>query len=462
MSSVWSFIRFEYDGSSVLLYNDEECREAVKKGVLKPDTQIELTVDQKRYWLPAKEAGAYGLCFEVESKTDTVADDIIIEDEQNKTIDINSAPSIFDFSSPDVLESENIKTSNVVTSYDNLILLPDSTKISAQQTYLNKRAILFKFLLATLAASAAVAWLLSSASPSVKLWTARAAPVHREAGGDPIPGRLIRRGEPVIVFKTGGEWAELAHGDDKFGFLRSTYLASAKPPSLDVNGGGMMKSIRSVVVLDKPSDDGSRIQFVKSGAHLNANGLVLPSREWLEVLIAGGGVGYIRRSDVAAVDSSTSKPDQQSATISRNKNGDQGSKLVSSNAKPAIETKRPPQTDASLADDSLANTSIDDESAPGVAVSAIPTRDPSTWINPNDYPFSSAANGEEGIVEFELHVSDNGRVARCDIVSSSGYSNLDRTTCRLIKTRARFRQTYSLGAKSPSAVYSGAYEWILP
>ena len=55
-----------------------------------------------------------------------------------------------------------------------------------------------------------------------------------------------------------------------------------------------------------------------------------------------------------------------------------------------------------------------------------------------DYPAAALAAREQGSSSFTLDVGANGRVAGCTITRSSGSAALDSTTCRLLRSRARF------------------------
>lgn len=85
----------------------------------------------------------------------------------------------------------------------------------------------------------------------------------------------------------------------------------------------------------------------------------------------------------------------------------------------------------------------------------------------SDYPAGSMSRGDEGITAYELTVRQ-GRADYCRITSSSGYEELDSTTCRLAKERAVFdmstlpkgdpqyfnhRVLWTIQAKAPRAVY---------
>ena len=56
----------------------------------------------------------------------------------------------------------------------------------------------------------------------------------------------------------------------------------------------------------------------------------------------------------------------------------------------------------------------------------------------DDYPSSAVDNEEEGSVSVRLSIGANGRVTDCAVTSSSGSRALDSTTCRILRSRARF------------------------
>jgi protein TonB len=79
-----------------------------------------------------------------------------------------------------------------------------------------------------------------------------------------------------------------------------------------------------------------------------------------------------------------------------------------------------------------------------------------------DYPASAVRSGESGATGFRLDVGTNGRVSNCTVTSSSGSSALDTTTCRLLKSRARFSPaTDSTGGPTTDTV-TGRIVWRLP
>ncbi len=89
---------------------------------------------------------------------------------------------------------------------------------------------------------------------------------------------------------------------------------------------------------------------------------------------------------------------------------------------------------------------------------AEPRNNPGTWATPNDYPSRALREDREGTATFRVTIDENGRVASCQIVQSSGHADLDEATCSNVSRRARFRK--------PSEGYGSSYtnrvRWVIP
>src|SRR5688500_4482386 len=83
-------------------------------------------------------------------------------------------------------------------------------------------------------------------------------------------------------------------------------------------------------------------------------------------------------------------------------------------------------------------------------------------VSVNDYPMSALARREEGRVEFRLDVGENGRVTGCAITRSSGSSALDATTCRILRSRARYTPARNSNGMPVGYPVEDAVEWRLP
>jgi TonB family protein len=93
---------------------------------------------------------------------------------------------------------------------------------------------------------------------------------------------------------------------------------------------------------------------------------------------------------------------------------------------------------------------------------ARPRANLSSYIDAGDYPAAAVRAGEQGTVRFRLDIGADGRVSGCTITQSSGSSRLDSTTCRILRSRARFTPaTDASGDRVPDTVTSWI-RWSLP
>jgi protein TonB len=94
-------------------------------------------------------------------------------------------------------------------------------------------------------------------------------------------------------------------------------------------------------------------------------------------------------------------------------------------------------------------------------VAARALRPLAAYFSGDDYPASIHGN-ESGTTGFRLTVRPDGRVSRCEITASSGFSILDSTTCRLLTSRARFEPARDRGGRPIVGSAAGRIEWRLP
>lgn len=80
-------------------------------------------------------------------------------------------------------------------------------------------------------------------------------------------------------------------------------------------------------------------------------------------------------------------------------------------------------------------------------------------ISNEDYPGEALRNDEQGTVGFRLHVGPDGRVAGCDVTSSSGSASLDSTTCRILTARARFSPARDRRGRPTTDTVSARIVW---
>ncbi|MBC7985639.1 MAG: energy transducer TonB, partial [Sphingomonadaceae bacterium] len=96
------------------------------------------------------------------------------------------------------------------------------------------------------------------------------------------------------------------------------------------------------------------------------------------------------------------------------------------------------------------------------AARAAPPGNPGSWVTNADYPSASIRAEEQGTTGFRLSVGADGRVADCQITSSSGSSRLDQTACQMLRRRARFTPARDAAGNPTTSVYTSSVRWQIP
>ena len=84
------------------------------------------------------------------------------------------------------------------------------------------------------------------------------------------------------------------------------------------------------------------------------------------------------------------------------------------------------------------------------------------WVDTPDYPSDALRKGAQGTTRFELSVGVDGKVDGCTVTVSSGNTELDDTTCSLIRQRALFRPARNEKGKPTRGTYYSAVRWTIP
>jgi TonB family protein len=84
-----------------------------------------------------------------------------------------------------------------------------------------------------------------------------------------------------------------------------------------------------------------------------------------------------------------------------------------------------------------------------------------SYVTSSDYPQDAIRLRQEGTTGFKLTIGPNGRVTDCVIEKSSGSASLDSTTCRLMRSRARFTPALDSGQPTSDTI-SSRISWRLP
>jgi len=106
-----------------------------------------------------------------------------------------------------------------------------------------------------------------------------------------------------------------------------------------------------------------------------------------------------------------------------------------------------------------------DGPAPGGGASVPPGRgraNLSSYFSADDYPAAALRNNQQGRVAFAITVSPEGRVSSCNITQSSGVAALDETTCRILRSRARYTPARDARGVAIAGRDQGTVIWRLP
>lgn len=93
---------------------------------------------------------------------------------------------------------------------------------------------------------------------------------------------------------------------------------------------------------------------------------------------------------------------------------------------------------------------------------AVPKGQPGLWATSNDYPSRALREEREGTTGFRVTVGPDGKVADCQITSSSGSSDLDAATCENVRRRARFTPAKDGDGNPTTGSYSNRIRWVIP
>jgi len=85
-----------------------------------------------------------------------------------------------------------------------------------------------------------------------------------------------------------------------------------------------------------------------------------------------------------------------------------------------------------------------------------------SYVSNDDYPAAAILAGEQGTVGFSLYVGADGSVVDCTVTASSGSEALDETTCRIMRSRPRFRPARDAAGRPTTDIVTGRIRWVLP
>jgi TonB family protein len=94
-----------------------------------------------------------------------------------------------------------------------------------------------------------------------------------------------------------------------------------------------------------------------------------------------------------------------------------------------------------------------------LSLKAHATANLASLFNDYDYPGIALENDQSGIVKFALLINEDGRVADCTIIETSGVAALDTQACALVRLRARFRPAADADGRPAKDAVRASIRW---
>ena len=133
-------------------------------------------------------------------------------------------------------------------------------------------------------------------------------------------------------------------------------------------------------------------------------------------------------------------------------------------APPAAPPLRPPGTPGAYAYPVIAPPSVPPPPPPRPAPSPA-ERTPRSlqyYFGSDDYPAAALRTNAAGVTAVRLTIGPDGRVSDCVVTASSGSAPLDQATCRILRSRARYRPALDAAGNAVSGTDSGSITWRVP
>jgi protein TonB len=97
-----------------------------------------------------------------------------------------------------------------------------------------------------------------------------------------------------------------------------------------------------------------------------------------------------------------------------------------------------------------------------VSKAAGPKGNAASWFGTDDYPARALREEAEGTVVMAFDIGADGRVTSCRISQSSGNSDLDETSCRLMMRRGRFSPALDQAGNPIASTGTRRVTWKMP
>lgn len=91
-----------------------------------------------------------------------------------------------------------------------------------------------------------------------------------------------------------------------------------------------------------------------------------------------------------------------------------------------------------------------------------PKTSPATWASTDDYPARAYREKAEGTTGFTVSYDAKGKPTGCQVTASSGSSDLDDATCKVVMRNARFVPGQDAEGNPAAGSYSNRIRWVYP
>lgn len=85
-----------------------------------------------------------------------------------------------------------------------------------------------------------------------------------------------------------------------------------------------------------------------------------------------------------------------------------------------------------------------------------------SYFSDGDYPQDAIRNDQSGTTQFALLIDEQGKVADCMVIQSSGQAGLDTQSCAIVKKRARFTPARDANGKPTKDRVTSRISWRIP
>ena len=105
---------------------------------------------------------------------------------------------------------------------------------------------------------------------------------------------------------------------------------------------------------------------------------------------------------------------------------------------------------------------ISDDETPLLRTRARTEKEIATYLSDDDYPAVAVRNVNSGTVRIAMLIDENGKVADCMTIATSGVASLDAQSCATIAKRAKFVPAIGADGKPAKDAILSSIRWLMP